>query len=178
MGTPSKLPRRQLPILVLVVLAVAVAAGCGSSKKSSTTTTTTTTAATTTAAAATTTTSSSGSGLAGIATAGNCRDIAGLEASLAAAITGTGTTDVQKTSALLKQFADHTPSDIRPDFEIVAAAYAKVADALKGVNFKAGQTPSASEIAKLEKLGTQINSAKLQQAATHITTWAQNNCHS
>jgi hypothetical protein len=175
MGTLSKLPRRQLPILVLVVLAVAVAAGCGSSKKSSTTTTT---AATTTAAAATTTTSSSGSGLSGLATAGNCRDIAGLEANLANAITGSGTTDVQKTSALLKQFADHAPSDIRPDFEIVAAAYAKVADALKGANFSAGQTPSAAEIAKLEKLGTQINSTKLQQAATHITAWAQNNCHS
>jgi hypothetical protein len=180
--------RPALPILALVTLSlvVLVAAGCGKNKsaapaQSSTTTTTTagsttsqtTTTGTTTAASTTTGTT----GLSGIATAGNCSQLAGLAASLAKAVTGAGGTDVQKTSALLQQFANQAPADIRADFQVVAAAYAKIADALKGVNLSAGHVPSAAVLAKLAKLATQINSAALQKADANITAWAKTNCH-
>ena len=78
-------------------------------------------------------------------------------------MSGTGGTDVTKTAALLKEFADKTPADIRPDFEVVAAAYAKIADALKGVNLKPGSTPDPAAIAKLTKLGSELDQASLRR---------------
>ena len=181
--------RKPLSILAVIALSglVLAAAGCGSSKHkaaSSTTATTTTTAAktATTATTATTTTTSTStstsksSGLSGLATAGNCSQLAGLATSLSQAVSGTGGNDVTKTAALLKEFADKTPADIRPDFEVVAAAYAKIADALKGLNLKPGATPDPAAIAKLTKLSSELDQTALQKAYTHIGAWAQKNC--
>ena len=84
--------------------------------------------------------------------------------------------DVKKEADLLKQFADKTPSDIRPDFETLAEAMEKIADAMKGV--KVGGTPDPASLAKLTQLATQLDSPKLTAAEQHIQTWAQNNCHS
>jgi len=83
---------------------------------------------------------------------------------------------VAKTSAVLKQFADKTPSAIRPAFETVAADYGKVASALQGVNLKKGSIPNPAALAKLAKLGSEINTTQLTQAETKIGTWAQKNC--
>jgi hypothetical protein len=166
---------------------VLVAAGCGGNGKSAATTTTTTTVSTptttsatttaTTSGAQTTTTSTSSSGLANIATAANCSQLAGLATGLAQAIAGAGSTDVDKISKLLQEFAARTPADIRPDFERVAAAYAKIVDALKGVDLSSGKAPSAAEIAKLTKLGTELNTPELQKADANITAWAQTHCN-
>jgi hypothetical protein len=157
---------------------VIVVAGCGGGGHKSATTTTTATTATTTAAAATTKPSSSSiaAGLAGLATTGNCRQLADLSAQYAQALQGASSTSVAKTSSVLKQFADKTPSDIRPAFETVASDYAKVASALQGVHLKSGSVPNAAAMAKLAKLGTEINTTQLTQAETKIGTWAQKNC--
>ena len=171
---------RRKPLFILAVIAlsglVLFAAGCGGSKKK--TAPPTTTAATTTQKAATTaaTTSSKSSGLSGLANAANCSQLSGLSTSFAQAMSGTGTADVKKTAALLKQFADKTPSEIRPDFQVVAAAYAKIAVALKGVNLSAGSTPDPAAIAKLTKLSSEIDQKALAKAYTHIGAWAQKNC--
>jgi hypothetical protein len=156
---------------------VIVVAGCGGGGHKSATTTTTTTA-TTTAAAATTKPSSSSiaAGLAGLATTGNCRQLADLSAQYAQALQGASSTSVAKTSSVLKQFADKTPSDIRPAFETVASDYAKVASALQGVHLKSGSVPNAAAMAKLAKLGSEINTTQLTQAETKIGAWAQKNC--
>jgi len=177
-GKPSSI----LAVAALSLLVV-VAAGCGGKSKSAANTqaagtTTATTAATTTSttpAATTATQTSTSSGLSGIATAGNCSQLAGLSESFAKALSGNGT-DIQKTAALLQEFANRTPSDIRADFQVVAAAYAKIANALKGVNLSAGTVPSASELQKLEKLGTEINQQALTKASSDISAWAQKNC--
>ena len=167
-------------VLVLLSLGVGTAAGCGGSSSNSAATTqaaTTTTAAATTAATTTTATATNAtSALSGIATAANCSQLAGLGASFAQALTGTGTTDIQKTAALLKEFADRTPSDIRAQFQLLAAAYVKIADALKGVNLASGKAPSAAEIQKLQSLSSGIDQAALAKAATAIGVWAQKNC--
>ena len=171
---------RRKPLFILAVIAlsglVLFAAGCGGSKKKTTTPTTTAAMTTQKAAATTTTTSSKGSGLSGLASAANCSRLSGLSTSFAQAMSGTGTADVQKTAALLKQFADKTPSEIRPDFQVVAAAYAKIAVALKGVKLSAGSTPDPSAIAKLTKLSSEIDQKALAKAYTHIGAWAQKNC--
>jgi hypothetical protein len=49
-----------------------------------------------------------------------------------------------------------------------------VADAVGDI--KPGQTPSAEALAKLQKLSTQIDQAKLTAASAHISAWVQKNC--
>ena len=172
--------RWQTPVLALAALSliVVVAAGCGKTKSATgTQSSTTTTTASSTSTTTTTPATAGTTGLSGIATSANCLQLAGLGASFAQALSGSGSTDVQKTATLLKQFADRTPAAIRPDFQAVAAAYVKVADALKGVNLTAGKVPSAAAMAKLTQLGTEINSASLRKADADITAWAHTNCH-
>jgi len=181
--------RRPISLLTIVLVAVVVlaAAGCGGKKKSSTTTSTTTTtqaaattttttttaaAATSTAAATTTSTSSLGS----LASVENCKSLANLGAAFSSALQGANG-DVQKEVQIMQEFASKTPSDIRPDFETIAAALAKAADALKGVNVGSGQTPSAADLAKLSQLATEFDTPAMKKAETDIQTWAAKNCH-
>jgi predicted small lipoprotein YifL len=164
-------------ILVLVVALT----GCGSKKKSSTPPVATTTAAEVTTTAATTTTtatttSTSTSGFSSIATAGNCKQLSDLSASFSKAITGAKSDDFATRAKLLKDFADKTPSDIRPDFEVLAATFSKYADAFKGITIKPGQVPDAATLVKLQKLTSSINQASVTQASAHISAWAQKNC--
>ena len=172
-------------MIVLALAFVVGAAGCGSKKNTTTTTTTTaaaTTAATTTTSASTSatttaaasTTPSSTGGLGSLANASNCQALAGLGQAFSSAFTGANG-DVQKEADLLKQFADKTPADIKPDFETLADTMEKVAAAMQGV--KVGSTPDAATIAKLTQLSSQIDTAKLASAETAIATWAASNCH-
>ncbi len=162
-------------ISFLLVLVLA-AAGCGSKK--SATTTTTTTEATTTAAGTTTTTSgttTAASGLGSLASVANCKQLESLGSAFSSAMQGANG-NVQKEAALLKQFADQTPSDIRPDFETIADALTQIAGDLKGVDLASGKTPDAATLAKLAALGTQFSGAKFTKAETDIAAWAQKNC--
>jgi len=186
--------RRQGQFLMIFLAAVLVvaAAGCGGKKKSSTTTTTaaaattstaaattaatTTTTAATTTAAGTTTSASSSNGLGSLASVENCKSLADLGTAFASALQGAGG-DIQKETSIFQQFAAKTPSDIRPDFETIAAALAKAADALKGVNLTSGQAPDASALAKLNQLSTEFDSPAMKKAETDIQAWAAKNCH-
>jgi predicted flap endonuclease-1-like 5' DNA nuclease len=179
-------------VLAAAVLALVVATtGCGSKKQAAATTTAaSTSAAQTTTATATATTSSSSSsssssassssssssGVASIATAGNCRQLAGLSAAFSKALSGVGTNDFDSRAKILKEFADKTPSDIRPDFETLAAAFSKYASALKEIHFTPGQVPNAATLAKLQQLSTSIDQTAVTKAATNISAWAKNNC--
>jgi len=89
---------------------------------------------------------------------------------------GTDPNDVKKEAALLKEFASKTPSEIRPDFETVAADYSKIAEALQGVNLKQGSVPNPAALLKLEKLATSIDTQALAKASANIGAWAQKNC--
>jgi hypothetical protein len=90
-------------------------------------------------------------------------------------MSGSGTVDIAKEAQLVQQFAQKVPAAIKPDFETYAQDLAKIASALG--TYKAGQTPSPAQLAKLSQLATQINMAQLSAAATHIGTWAATNCH-
>jgi len=182
----------------LLCVTVLLAAGCGGGSTPSTTTTTTTaatttttamttTAATTTAAAATTstmtgTTSTSASGTTGTSTtaagsltnASNCADLTNLSSAFSEAFSGTAGKTLQQRLALFQQFASQTPASIRPDFEIIAADYAKIVSALGGAT--SSGTPSASEIASLASLQGSLNEQQLGQAEAAIGQWAATNC--
>jgi hypothetical protein len=179
----------QFLVLMFAALLVVAAAGCGGSKKAASTTTTTTsttsttttttsstasTASTSTSTEATTTTAASGLGT--LASAANCAQLQNVGAEFANALQGTNG-DMSKSAAIFKEFADKTPSDIRPDFETIADALQKYADALKGIDLTGGKVPDAATIAKLTQISQSLDNAKLTQAEQHISAWAAQNCH-
>jgi hypothetical protein len=110
------------------------------------------------------------------ASAANCREFAALGAKVSQALGGAGGSNIQNTKQLMNEFADKAPGEIRDDFKVIADAYGKIADALKDVNLKPGAQPSAEAIAKLQKLGQEIDQPRLQKANTNITAWVQKNC--
>src|SRR5262245_42539177 len=143
--------------LTLLALLGFVAAGCGGDSNSASATTTeevtteeattteeaaTTEEATTTEEAATTeeaTTTEDGDDLSGLTSSGNCKELSELGQKFSQAFSGAASSqDLKKEAALLKEFADKTPDDIKPDFEVYADFVGKVADAYDGMT--PGQT--------------------------------------
>lgn len=161
----------RIPVLLLGLIAVAfAAAGCGGGGKSTTTTQPATTAATHAA-----TTSAKPSGISSLATAANCKELNDLGTKFSSAMSGaTGTQNLKQEAQLLEEFAAKTPAEIRPDFTVLAGAFTKIADALG--NVKQGSTPDAATLAKLMKLSTELDTAKLTKASEHITSWLRANC--
>jgi hypothetical protein len=167
-------------LIGLVGLVVLTVAGCGSKKSATTTTTATTTTSMTTAATGTTTTTAAAATTASGSTAGlgalsgSCSQFASLGEEFANAMEGSAG-DTAKTAAVLKAFADKAPADIKPDFEILATDFQKIAAATQGI--KPGQTPDAATLAKLSALSSSLDTAALTKASTDISTWAAKNCH-
>ena len=74
----------------------------------------------------------------------------------------------------MQQFADQAPEDIRDDFKTLADAYAKIADALEGVDLSSGETPSADVIAKLARLSQEIDTKVTAGGSAHLRLDAEN----
>lgn len=115
------------------------------------------------------------SGTPSFATSGNCRDLASSAQKFSAALTG-AEGDIKKQAQIFQEFADKAPSDIRSDVKTIADAFTKLANA--GLTFKAGQTPSSDQLAKLQEAIKQIDTAKVQQASQRISAWVRKNCTS
>jgi hypothetical protein len=150
-------------------------AGCGSHSPAATTATTTTTAPASGGTSTQATTTASGAGKLAILTSANCRQLMNLTQTFAEAMAG-NTQNLQRTAALVQQFAKKTPTDIRPDFQVLAATWTKVASALKGVNLSSGKAPTATVLAKLVKLSSQLDAEQLTTASQDIAVWARANC--
>lgn len=185
----------RLQAIALVLALAVVAAGCGSKKAAappvsqtttttaSTTTTsgaaaTTTTAAMTTTAASTTTTSGGG-GSPTFASSANClqlRSIGEKFSKALAATRGTGKSSLTDVASIYKALAQAAPSEIRPDFETIAAAFSTYADALSKSGYTPGKTPTASQIAALQSLSKSFSSPKLAAAEQHLSAWGTKNC--
>jgi hypothetical protein len=171
--------------LTLLAMLMLVAAGCGGggSKNTAATTEAATTAAATTEAAtteattteaATTTTATTTTDLSGIASAGNCKELADLGSKLSGAFSGSATPDdIKKEAAVLNAIADKAPSEIKAEFKTMAAFVAKVAD-IYG-NITPGQVPDAATLQKLQ--GLQTDAAKVTTASQNIAAWVTKNCH-
>jgi hypothetical protein len=181
--------RRSIAVLGLLLAALALAAaGCGGGKKNTAATPTaiesestapaTTEAATTeapTTEAAITKAATTTSNLSGIASAANCRELAALSQKFQAAFSGAaGGRNLKKEAELLQEFAKKVPSEIRADFQIVADYVSRIAEVVG--TLKPGTTPDPATLAKLQKLSSQIDQAKLTQASRHISAWVQKNC--
>jgi hypothetical protein len=189
--------RKSIAVLVLTLIAALalVAAGCGGGSKNTAATTTeaTTTEAATTEAATTeattteavtteattteaaTTEATTTTGLSGLASTGNCRELTNLAKKYQTAFSGAGQgADLKKAAAAMQEFAKKAPGDIKADFQVVADYFSKIAEATGSL--KPGKTPDAATAAKLQKLATEIDQTKLTQASQNITAWVQKNC--
>jgi hypothetical protein len=80
--------------------------------------------------------------------------------------------DVQKQADILKQFADRTPADIRPDFQTIANAYSQLV-----ATAKSNSGGGALNTAALLKLAAKFQDPKFQAALKHVETWLTTNCH-
>jgi hypothetical protein len=139
-------------------------------KEEATTEAATTEAATTEAATTRAATSPSFSAL-----SGKCRDLASSAQKLSAAFTGSPNgADLKKYAKLLQDFAKKVPSEIRADFQVLADYVSKVADVAGSL--KAGKTPDPQTLAKLQKISTEVDQAKLTRASQHVQAWVQKNC--
>jgi hypothetical protein len=156
--------------LLLVVLALA-AAGCGGGGKKSTTAAA---AASTSTAAATTQSSGTTTGGASTTKSKSCAQLTSLANRVSAAFQNTNPKNIQQNARILKQFADQTPDEVRPDFELLADDVQKIADSLHGV--KNPNSPTPAERQKIQQAAGSIDQAKLQTAIRHITVWSQKNC--
>lgn len=168
-------------LMVFAVGLVGLAlAGCGGSNNASSNTTTTTETTTTTAAETTTTSGGTTSG--NVTTpnfaSGKCKDLAASSQKIGQdfSAAGSGTGNLSDAAKEFQAFAKEVPSEIRADVQTLADAFAKYADALKGVDLSSGQTPSAADLQKIQSALKGFNQAKLQAAEQHIQAWTQKNC--
>lgn len=174
---------RRVTILLVLALAMA-AAGCGGSKSASDTSTATvtetTTTETSTSEATETSTEETETETTGSSSfaSGDCRKLveaAGdLSQSLSAA--GTGTENLKKSQDLFQEFVDKAPEEIRADLQVLADAFSKYVDALGDVDLKAGETPDAETIQKLQQALASVDEAKVQAASARLDAWAKKNC--
>ena len=186
-------------ILVALLAAAAIlAAGCGSSSKDTAGTTTSATTQTTATASTETTltdttstdatstdTTSPPTSLGGLTTAAGlsagCLKVANMSKQFSEAIgssTGDAQKDLQKTAEAYKAFAAQAPEEIRGAFTTLADAFAKYADALKGVDLSSGKVPDAATVAKIAKATQSLSGSSLATASAQITAWVNKNCSS
>ncbi len=152
---------------------VLAAAGCGGGGGGSSATTTTEPPIQGTSS---TTTTTSASGVSGLASASNCRQLAELSGKLGQIFGGTPSGNSKQYAAFLHAFADRAPKEIRPDFQTLANAYGKLADALGNYNASSGQQPSPAQLLKLMKAVQDMDQQKLDRAGLNISAWAKKNC--
>jgi hypothetical protein len=158
-------------ILAAGVLAAAalVAAGCDSKPNAAPPPPTTTTTTTNAASAATL------KPRPGLLTSGSCEQLYELARAFSAALGG-DSGDLVKTTAMLTDFAGETPSDIRPDFRVLANAYTRILGALAGKGYSASATPSRALVARLNKVSNQLDMVRVGTATTNVSAWAARNC--
>lgn len=166
--------------LALATLALA-AAGCGGSSKSASETTSTSTSTTTTTTSSSTeststTTEASGS-TAPIFASGKCRDLAASAAKIGQDMNASGASgNLQNAAKEFQAFVAIVPSEIKGDVQTMADAFMKYADALKGIHFSAGQTPSVADLQKVQAALKSVDQQKVTAAEAHIAAWAKKNC--
>jgi hypothetical protein len=111
----------------------------------------------------------------GVLTSKNCTQLYNLAQSFSSALTGAGD-DLDKTVVVLQKFAAQSPAEIRPDFQVLADASAKIATALNELNLGATAVPTSQVIQRMAKLSDEIDMTKVSAASSHIGTWASKNC--
>jgi hypothetical protein len=169
---------RRLTILAvgLVALALAGCGGGGNSASSNTTTTATSSESTTSTTGSETTTEASGSTTPNFAS-GKCKDLAQSAAKIGQDISASGASgNLQDVAKEFQAFVSIVPSEIKGDVQTIADAFTAYATALKGVNLSSGQTPSASDLQKMQDALKSFDQQKVQAAEQRLEAWTKKNC--
>ena len=164
--------------VIFGVLLVALAVGCGSKKSASSQTTTTSEVTTTT------TSSGSGSGSGSGSSSESRRSPRRRTApssphsppSSRARSVRSGKGDLKGYSDAMDALANAAPDEIKSDFKTFADALKDFAGAMSDAGLKAGQTPTAAQIAKLTTASQKLSTPKVQAATQHLEAWGQKNC--
>jgi ABC-type Fe3+-hydroxamate transport system substrate-binding protein len=168
---------RRLTVLLLAVLAL-LAAGCGgddSNEASSDTDTAIVEQTTSQEATETSRSEATGTEAGGTTLSGECAELAGLGARIAQAISGSNA-DVEQASKLFDELATKVPDEIKPDFQVIAKNFSKIAEKMKDLNLSAGGKPSTDDLAKLQELSASLSSPEVTAAGQRIQAWAEKNC--
>ena len=183
----GKMAIRKLTGAALLLAAVLAVAGCGGGSKSSTpapptvtvgaTTPTKTTTETLPATHATTTTTTTGSGATSLKDCGSLTTFGQKFSQAIAASAGSGVAGLGAEADAFKAFANKAPAEIRDQLLIIGDALSKYAEALKGVDLKAGQVPNADTLAKLQAASKEISQPDVAAAGQKISAYVQAHCH-
>jgi hypothetical protein len=168
---------RFLTIVVVLLLAFAGAA-CGGGDDGTASDTDTVATDTTTTDDTTTDETTTDDDDGGSFAAGDCQELVTAYASLseAFATTGAGDGDLEESQALLEEFAENAPDEIRADLEVLAEAYAEYVDVLADVDLQPGQVPDADTLQELQSVLTSIDQQEVTAAATRVSQWTTENC--
>ena len=158
---------------ILAVTSVVIVAGCGGGKKSaSSSPATTATSAVTTTTGATTTTAAPT-----FASTKNCAQLIGLGAKFAQALGAANAKgNITDEAKVFQAMAAAAPSDIRGDFQTLASAFSVYAQAFAKAGIKAGQAPTAAQVAQLQGAAKAFSASKLRAAEQHLAAWGHKNC--
>ena len=126
-----------------------------------------------TEASGTDTTGTAGSSF---ASSENCQEFVQFASAVATALSGTGDTDLQAAADALQKYADEAPEEIQDDFQVLADAYSKLAEAFEGVDMSSTEAPSPEVLARISKVSSEIDTAKLTAASANISAWTTENC--
>lgn len=166
---------RFLTIAVVLVLAFAGAA-CGGGDDGTASDTDSVVTDTTTDETTTdeTTTDDDGQSFA----AGDCQELVTAYASLsqAFATTGAGDGDLEESQAMLEEFAENAPDEIRADLQVLAEAYAEYVEVFADAGLEAGEVPDAETLQELQSALASVDQAEVTAASTRISQWTTDNC--
>lgn len=194
----------RIVVAVMFGSAVLLAAGCGGSSDNASDTTvavdttteqteqtdaastdTSSSADTSTEEADTSTESTSTTGTISDAVAGaaglsaGCKKVANLSIQFSNAIAQASSgsnQDLQTTAKAFENFANQVPEEIRQQFKVIAAAFAKYVQVIKDLDLTPGKTPAADDIAKLTQASQALDNAEVKAANEAVTKWANDNC--
>lgn len=149
----------------------ALAAGCGSSGQAATTAATTTSAVATSTAPASQPTSSS------FASNANCQQLASLGLSFERALAAARAGGTQFAGvAAFQALANAAPSEIRPDLQLVARAFATYAASLAKLGLKPGAAPTPAQMPGVYAALAAFGAPQVSTAGEHIRAWVHRNC--
>jgi hypothetical protein len=150
--------------------------GCGGSSGGASSTTSST-AAGSAASAVTTSSSTASTPQPTFASSSNCQALADMGRKYVAEIqSGGGRADWGTLLKADQAMADASPSGIHSDAEYVVHTFAGFVSEMSKVGFTGG-VPTASQIAALLPLESQLKSAQFVAAVDHIKAWINSNCH-
>jgi hypothetical protein len=110
---------------------------------------------------------------------GNCEQLDGIGTTLVHALRASARGSRLRLRAAVsasRTLANAAPSGIRPDLQLMAQTFSRLAATLAKAGYKPGQIPTASQIAVIQAASQSFNLAKLRAADHHVARWWRQNC--